>query len=101
MPGIAGVLVFYAAVLGVGVWAATKKRKKNRSGQDDMILANRGLGLVLGVFTLIGEFSTELLWKFKIVQFEIRFDEEISEENFQPKRKILSVLFVSTYESLT
>ena len=55
VPGVAGVSVFYAAVFGVGVWAAATKRKKNRRGQDDMILANRGLGLVLGVFTLIGE----------------------------------------------
>lgn len=56
VPGVAGVLVFYAAVLGVGIWAAATKRRKSRHGQDDMILANRGLGLVLGVFTLIGEF---------------------------------------------
>lgn len=51
--GVAGVVVFYMAVLGVGVWAAAVKRRKAQQGQDDMILANRGLGPVLGVFTLI------------------------------------------------
>lgn len=53
MIGVVGVIVFYVAVLGVGVWAAAVKRKKLRQGQDDMILANRGLGPLLGVFTLI------------------------------------------------
>ncbi|XP_076223759.1 high-affinity choline transporter 1 isoform X1 [Nomia melanderi] len=51
--GVAGVIVFYLAVLGVGIWAATVKKKKARQGQDAMLLANRGLGPVLGIFTLI------------------------------------------------
>ncbi|KAF3423592.1 hypothetical protein E2986_03942 [Frieseomelitta varia] len=51
--GLAGVIVFYVAVLGVGIWAAVVKKKKSRHGQDGMILANRGLGPVLGIFTLI------------------------------------------------
>lgn len=55
VAGVAGVIVFYAAVLGVGVWAATVKKNKMQRGQDDMLLANRGLGLFLGVLTLIGE----------------------------------------------
>lgn len=54
--GLTGVIVFYVAVLGVGIWAAVVKKKKSRQGQDGMILANRGLGPVLGIFTLIGEF---------------------------------------------
>ncbi|XP_015521804.1 high affinity choline transporter 1 [Neodiprion lecontei] len=53
VAGVAGVAVFYAAVLGVGVWAATVKKNKMQRGQDDMLLANRGLGLFLGVLTLI------------------------------------------------
>ncbi|XP_015590322.1 high-affinity choline transporter 1 [Cephus cinctus] len=53
VAGVAGVVVFYAAVLGVGVWAAAVKRRKIRQGQDDMLLANRGIGLFLGVFTLV------------------------------------------------
>ncbi|KAG7202181.1 hypothetical protein KM043_015861 [Ampulex compressa] len=51
--GVVGVIVFYIAVLAVGVWAAASKRKKAQQGQDDMILANRGLGPLLGVFTLV------------------------------------------------
>ncbi|XP_017762201.1 PREDICTED: high-affinity choline transporter 1-like isoform X2 [Eufriesea mexicana] len=51
--GLVGVIVFYVAVLGVGIWAAAVKKKKSHHGQDAMILANRGLGPLLGVFTLI------------------------------------------------
>ncbi|XP_078049934.1 high-affinity choline transporter 1 [Augochlora pura] len=51
--GVVGVFVFYLAVLGVGIWAAAVKRKKAREVQDAMMLANRGLGPLLGIFTLI------------------------------------------------
>ncbi|XP_076162183.1 high-affinity choline transporter 1 isoform X2 [Ptiloglossa arizonensis] len=51
--GVVGVIVFYVAVLGVGIWAAVVKEKKSQQGQDAMMLANRGLGPLLGVFTLI------------------------------------------------
>lgn len=53
VTGVIGVIVFYIAVLGVGIWAAAFKRKKAAQSQDDMILANRRLGPLLGVFTLI------------------------------------------------
>jgi len=61
ITGIIGVIVFYVAVLGVGVWAAAFKKKKAVRGQDDMILASRGLGPLLGVFTLIGKSSNLFL----------------------------------------
>lgn len=54
VTGIIGVVVFYIAVLGVGIWAAAFRRKKAAQGQDDMMLANRALGPLLGVFTLVG-----------------------------------------------
>ncbi|CAK9797346.1 High-affinity choline transporter 1 [Anthophora plagiata] len=53
VTGLIGVIVFYVAVLGIGIWAATVKKKKSRQGQDAMMLANRDLGPVLGAFTLI------------------------------------------------
>jgi len=56
VTGVIGVIVFYIAVLGVGIWAAAFKRKKAAQGQDDMMLANRRLGPLLGVFTLIGNY---------------------------------------------
>jgi len=56
VTGVIGVIVFYIAVLAVGIWAAAFKRRQAAQGhmQNDMILANRRLGPLLGVFTLIG-----------------------------------------------
>lgn len=55
VTGVIGVIVFYVAVLAVGIWAAAFKRRQAAQGhlQDDMMLANRRLGPLLGVFTLI------------------------------------------------
>jgi len=56
VTGVIGVIVFYVAVLAVGIWAAAFKRRQVAQGhfQADMMLANRRLGPLLGVFTLIG-----------------------------------------------
>ncbi|XP_018370907.1 PREDICTED: high-affinity choline transporter 1-like isoform X2 [Trachymyrmex cornetzi] len=55
VTGVIGVIVFYVAVLAVGIWAAAFKRRQVAQGhfQADMMLANRRLGPLLGVFTLI------------------------------------------------
>nr|XP_012226042.1 PREDICTED: high-affinity choline transporter 1-like [Linepithema humile]XP_012226051.1 PREDICTED: high-affinity choline transporter 1-like [Linepithema humile] len=53
VTGVIGVVVFYIAVLAVGIWAAAFRRKKAAQGQEDMMLANRALGPLLGVFTLV------------------------------------------------
>lgn len=56
VTGVIGVIVFYVAVLAVGIWAAAFKRRQASQGhlQDDMMLANRRLGPLLGIFTLVG-----------------------------------------------
>ncbi|XP_017880185.1 high-affinity choline transporter 1-like [Ceratina calcarata] len=51
--GLVGVILFYIAVLVVGIWAGATKKKKARDGQESIILANRNLGPVLGIFTLV------------------------------------------------
>lgn len=61
ITGVIGVIVFYVAMLGVGIWAATFKKRKAMQGQNDMMLANRRLGPLLGVFTLIGNYPTRIV----------------------------------------
>ena len=50
--GLVGIVVFYIAMLGVGIWAGTKQ--KNHS-EEEVLLAGRNLGTVVGFLTLIGE----------------------------------------------
>ncbi|GLH08680.1 High-affinity choline transporter 1 [Gryllus bimaculatus] len=73
VEGVVGILVFYVAVLGVGIWAGTKQKN---SGEEEVMLAGRSLGLTVGVITMIATwvgggyingtaealFSTGLVW---------------------------------------
>lgn len=49
--GLVGIVVFYIAMLGVGLWAGTKQ--KNQS-EEEVMLAGRNIGTVVGCLTLIG-----------------------------------------------
>ncbi|KAK6644864.1 hypothetical protein RUM43_001137 [Polyplax serrata] len=48
--GLVGIIIFYIAILGVGIWAS--KKAKNNS-EEELMLAGRSLGFVVGTLTLI------------------------------------------------
>lgn len=58
--GLIGIVVFYLAILGVGIWAAFKgKRTKPDGGEgggtsesEDVMLAGRNIGLFVGMMTM-------------------------------------------------
>ncbi|XP_068183053.1 high-affinity choline transporter 1-like [Antennarius striatus] len=56
IPGVIVMVVFYLLVLGTGIWASFKsKRKQKRSGAPGMemvLLGNRSINWVVGVFTM-------------------------------------------------
>ncbi|XP_068184093.1 high-affinity choline transporter 1-like [Antennarius striatus] len=56
IPGVIVMVVFYLLVLGTGIWASFKsKRKQKRSGATGMemvLLGNRSINWVVGIFTL-------------------------------------------------
>ena len=53
-------VVFYAIVLGIGIWAGWRQRKRikaeGRSGhsQEDVMVAGRGMGYIVGILTIAG-----------------------------------------------
>ncbi|OWF52992.1 high-affinity choline transporter 1-like [Mizuhopecten yessoensis] len=53
VAGLVSIILFYLLILGVGLWAA---RKSKSTGQDadseNVMLAGRNIGLVVGVFTM-------------------------------------------------
>jgi high affinity choline transporter 7 len=49
--GLVGIVVFYIAMLGVGIWAGTKQKDQS---EEEVMLAGRNLGTVVGFLTLIG-----------------------------------------------
>ncbi|XP_068597617.1 high-affinity choline transporter 1-like [Brachionichthys hirsutus] len=56
VPGVIAIVFFYLLVLGTGIWASFRsKRKQRRSGATGMemvLLGNRSINLVVGVFTM-------------------------------------------------
>lgn len=51
VPGLIAVIVFYLLILVIGLWAA---RKKKDSNNEDLMLAGRDIGVIVGIFTMTG-----------------------------------------------
>jgi Na+/proline symporter len=49
--GLVGIVVFYIAMLGIGIWAGTKQKNQ---GEEEVMLAGRSIGTIVGCLTLIG-----------------------------------------------
>ncbi|XP_059201598.1 high-affinity choline transporter 1-like [Centropristis striata] len=60
VPGLVVTLLFYLLVLGTGIWASMKSKRLQKSSQADRteitLLGNRGISLVVGVFTMTATF---------------------------------------------
>ncbi|XP_034533905.1 high-affinity choline transporter 1-like [Notolabrus celidotus] len=56
VPGLIMMVIFYLAVLGIGIWASLKSRRMEKSSLGGQIevsfLANRKVSLAVGVFTM-------------------------------------------------
>lgn len=53
VPGLIAVILFYILILGIGLWAARRKRNSNN---EDLMLAGRDIGVFVGVFTMTGKY---------------------------------------------
>ncbi|XP_076599826.1 high-affinity choline transporter 1-like [Chaetodon auriga] len=56
IPGVIAMVFFYLLILGTGVWASFKSKREQKksaaTGMDMAVLGNRGIGSVVGVFTM-------------------------------------------------
>lgn len=53
VPGLISVIVFYVIFLLLGLWAAWKSRKSTNN-IENVLLAKRSIGMLLGIFTMTG-----------------------------------------------
>lgn len=63
VPGLSMIVVFYAFVLGTGIWASIKSQKLESSSGwlENLFLANRSVGFFIGVFTMAGQYYSVFL----------------------------------------
>ena len=54
VAGLIAVLAFYAIIFGVGIYASWLGRKRNKT-TDDVMLAGRSIGMIMGAFTMTGK----------------------------------------------
>lgn len=58
IPGVIVMVFFYLLVLAIGIWASFKSKKEAKKGHGDKtemaLLGNRGINLVVGIFTMTG-----------------------------------------------
>jgi high affinity choline transporter 7 len=59
VPGLVSVIVFYILILVAGIIAGRKTAKAG--DRDDIILANRSMGVWLSFFTLTGRLTMVLV----------------------------------------
>ena len=53
--GLIGVIAFYILILLIGIYASWKSKAfKKETNSEDVMVANRGIGLFVGMFTMTG-----------------------------------------------
>ncbi|CAL4128601.1 unnamed protein product, partial [Meganyctiphanes norvegica] len=84
IPGLIAIIVFYAAILGIGLYAAWKRR--GTTGTDEVMLAGRSIGSFVGVLTMTATWvgggyingSAEAIYKYGLVWCQAPFGYAIS-----------------------
>lgn len=59
--GIISVILFYLLILGVGIWAGKKQKCTEKNPDtEEIMLAGRNIGLIVGIFTMTGNLNFSL-----------------------------------------
>ena len=60
--GLISIIIFYVLILGVGIWAGKKQKSTEKNPDtEEIMLAGRNIGLIVGIFTMTGELR-QLNW---------------------------------------
>lgn len=63
--GIISVILFYLLILGVGIWAGKKQKSTEKNPDtEEIMLAGRNIGLIVGIFTMTGNIFIRIIKNF-------------------------------------
>ena len=54
IPGVVAIVVFYLLIVGIGLWAARRRKE----GEEEAMLAGRSIGMIIGTLTMTGRTSS-------------------------------------------
>jgi high affinity choline transporter 7 len=58
--GLVSIIIFYVLILGVGIWAGRKQKSTEQNPDtEEVMLAGRNIGLIVGIFTMTGITKTK------------------------------------------
>ncbi len=61
--GLIAIILFYVLILAVGIWAGRKQKSTEKNPDtEEIMLAGRNIGLLVGIFTMTGEFKNIYLY---------------------------------------
>ncbi len=54
--GLISIIIFYVMILAVGIWAGRKQKSTEKDPDtEEIMLAGRNIGLIVGIFTMTGK----------------------------------------------
>ena len=54
--GLVSIIIFYVLILGVGIWDGRKQKSTEKNPDtEEVMLAGRNIGLIVGIFTMTGK----------------------------------------------
>lgn len=58
VAGVVSIILFYILILAVGIWAGNKQKSTEKNPDtEELMLAGRNIGLIVGIFTMTGKVS--------------------------------------------
>ena len=64
--GVVSIIIFYLAILIVGLWAARKS--KGSKDHEEIMLAGRNIGMFVGIFTMTGKSVEEARYRHPVLR---------------------------------
>lgn len=75
--GVISIVIFYILILSVGIWAGRKQKSTEKNPDtEEIMLAGRNIGTIVGIFTMTGNFLNNFNHLFWMILIKICFKKQ-------------------------